>query len=68
MSQKNEYVYDKSKVKNVLCQGCQQPIGEEPYVEWAGVARFGMMFFYHKRCSDAIDERERQERKEKKTR
>lgn len=42
--------YDLDKVKDVRCSFCKQPIGDEEYVEDTIFARFGTMFFIHKRC------------------
>lgn len=42
--------YKLEDVKNINCMGCKQPIGDEPYEEDRGLARFGQMLFYHKRC------------------
>lgn len=43
--------FDLSKVPQTNCMLCHQPIGEEPYILEAGVARFGTMQFLHERCS-----------------
>ena len=45
--------YDLDKVPGVNCQICGRPIGDEEYVEDTGLARFGQMFFMHKRCVPA---------------
>ncbi len=42
--------FDTALVPKVKCMGCKKPIGTEPYVLDTGLARFGQMFFYHKRC------------------
>lgn len=46
--------YDLDKVKDVHCSRCGEPIGNEPYVEITDLARFGQMFFHHKRCSELV--------------
>lgn len=46
------YGYDLDKVKDINCLMCDQPIGDEPYVEDIAFARFGDMLFVHKRCDD----------------
>jgi hypothetical protein len=43
--------YDLDLVPSICCLRCDEPIGDEPYVEEAGVARFGDMFFLHQRCA-----------------
>ncbi len=42
--------YDLDKVKDVRCMMCKEPIDNEDYVEFTIFARFGQMFFIHKRC------------------
>ncbi len=44
------YGYDLNQVSKVLCLMCDQQIGDEEYVEITNFARFGQMFFRHKRC------------------
>lgn len=45
--------YDLDAVPAVHCLHCDTPIGDEPYVEEAAVARFGQMQFVHARCAPA---------------
>lgn len=45
--------YDLDRVKDVKCLLCGQRIGNEEYVEDTAWARFGQMFFIHKRCDEA---------------
>lgn len=45
--------YDLDKVPQVRCSRCREPIGDEEYVEDPMFARFGTMFFFHKRCATA---------------
>ena len=45
------YGYDESKVKDVYCLVCHEKIGTEGYAEVPMLARFGQMFFTHKRCA-----------------
>jgi len=47
------YGYDRNKVKTVRCLMCDELIGDEEYVENTSLARFGNMFFTHRRCSTA---------------
>lgn len=54
-----EYGFDNAKVPEVECSGCNEPIGDEPWVPDPIFQRFGTMFFYHKRCSDAAEARDR---------
>lgn len=42
--------YDLDRVKHVQCLMCKEPIGNEEYVEYTALARFGQMLFIHKRC------------------
>jgi hypothetical protein len=42
--------YDLDMVASRLCFTCKEPIGDEAYVEDTALARFGDMFFRHKRC------------------
>lgn len=44
--------YDVKKVKDKLCILCHKPIGDKPYEEERGFARFGMMMFTHKHKED----------------
>jgi hypothetical protein len=46
------YGYDLAKVGAVKCIDCSLPIGDEPYVEELGTARFGSMSFRHRRCEN----------------
>lgn len=50
MRQHPKYGYDLDAVRRVLCLHCDQPIGNEDYIEVAVLARFGQMMFVHKRC------------------
>ena len=45
-----KYGYDLDAVPGIRCSRCGDPIGYEPYEEDTSLARFGQMFFYHKRC------------------
>lgn len=45
------YGYDRSRVPGVRCLHCDEPIGDERYVEITMIARFGTMYFAHERCS-----------------
>ncbi len=42
--------YDLDAVAETNCLICKEPIGDEPYMESTGLARFGQMLFYHSRC------------------
>ena len=44
------YGYDLEMAKEMPCVICSKPIGEEPYVEDLGMARFGQMRFIHSAC------------------
>ena len=48
--------YDLDAVPRVKCLFCHKPIGREEYVEDTGLARFGQMLFYHKRCGEEVGE------------
>lgn len=45
------YGYDKAAVPAVPCLFCDQPIGDQAYVEITHLARFGSMMFAHATCS-----------------
>lgn len=49
--------YDLDQVKYVYCLHCHLPIGDEPYVEYTALARFGQMLFYHTRCLKELEEK-----------
>lgn len=42
--------YDLRLVAGVGCHFCSKTIGKEPWIEIRILARFGQMFFAHKRC------------------
>jgi len=42
--------FDEALVPKVHCLFCKRPIGNEPYRLDTWLARFGNMFFIHKRC------------------
>lgn len=42
--------YKLSDVKAKKCMKCDQPIGDLPYKEVTGLARFGQMMFEHTEC------------------
>lgn len=42
--------YKLDDVKKVTCLMCDKPIGDLPYDEVTGLARFGQMMFEHKNC------------------
>lgn len=46
------YGYDLDKVPNIRCLMCGDLIGQEPYIEYTILARFGTMLFIHKRCAE----------------
>lgn len=48
------YGYDLEAVPKVRCLHCGEPIGDEEYVEVTLLARFGQMFFLHKRCDSEL--------------
>lgn len=43
--------FDRAKVPTIKCLHCKGPIGDEPYICDAAIARFGAMSFMHERCS-----------------
>lgn len=46
-----EWGFDLDAVHRVHCLRCGEKIGDEPYVCDPIFARFGQMFFLHKRCA-----------------
>jgi len=50
--------FDQALVPGVLCVACRLPIGDEPYELDTGLARFGTMLFYHRRCKEKQKEDE----------
>lgn len=45
--------YDLTKVPEVWCMECREPIGQEKWIPDDGLGRFGTMLFYHARCYPA---------------
>jgi hypothetical protein len=43
--------FDRAKVHGVRCVVCDKRIGREPFVLDTSLARFGQMFFRHRRCA-----------------
>lgn len=46
--------YDVSKVDDVHCFMCRQPIGDTEYREDRMLARFGQMMFLHVECPEPL--------------
>ena len=54
------YGYELDKVPAMVCVDCGEWIGDEPYVEELGTARFGQMSFRHQRCETPVKARARE--------
>lgn len=50
------WCYDHDRVPRVHCLVCGEPIGDEPYLLDATLARFGTMLFIHRRCAQEPEE------------
>jgi hypothetical protein len=54
-----KYGFDLDKVQKVRCLKCHERIGNEEYILNPILARFGQMFFIHKKCYNGEENKQK---------